>query len=94
MEAAAALRLEPQVQQQQQQQQQRTPRPPSPFLTQLNAYYNQLALRTAREARAVPSHVWTEMALRETALHDWPENILTRPRWRKSSRKMLAIRFE
>ena len=56
-------------------------RPPSPFLTQLHTYYNQLAVRSAREARAVPSHVWTELALRDTAMHDWPNNLIRE--WRK-----------
>jgi hypothetical protein len=56
-------------------------RPPSPFMAQLDVYYKRLAAKSAREARSVPSGVWTELALRNTAMHDWPNNLSQR--WRK-----------
>lgn len=72
----------PQSQSLQQWQQQPTaPRPPSPFMAQLDAYYKRLAAQSAREARSVPSDVWTELALQDTAVHDWPNNLSHR--WRK-----------
>ena len=56
-------------------------RPPSPFMAQLDVYYRRLAAEAARDARLIPSDVWTEIALRESAAHDWPNNLSQR--WRK-----------
>lgn len=53
-------------------------RPPSPFMAQLDFYFKQVAAESARAARLVPSDVWTEVILRETAVHDWPSNLSRR----------------
>ena len=56
-------------------------RPPSPFMAQLDVYYRRLAAEAARDARLIPSDVWTEIALQKSAAHDWPNNLSQR--WRK-----------